>query len=252
MAAWNPFLKPEVPRLHGGSSLEDSPSSKVWVGDHFPHKLAKGTTQFPKTPQGVGAGSEHAASPTSSGSAGFQGVLGQLLGNCLKYPPSGDYFNYHPQARRRKGGEKQGWCQDTCSRAMGSTAALSFDFFSCNRPRDFTLAGLVPEKGVPGEGRVTPAPGGSPRHRDAQALSWGGQEQELCLQAGEPKKSSNDFLCVRRDRRGDKSLDVAEGHKKSAGEYPPPPQIYTCTAFTHLLNHKLAVQKGSKDCCGPK
>ena len=51
---------------------------------------------------------------------------------------------------------------------------------------------------------------------------------------------------------GDKRLDVAEGQEKSAGEQHTHKIILVPPAFTHILNHKLAVQKGSEDSCGPE
>lgn len=205
--------------------------SKVWAGDNFPHKLAKGSTQVslwpvPKPPPGGGSGGRARCLPQAHQVCGGPAHYPSCFwGTALIIPPaSGDYFKYHPQAWQRKGGEKQGWCQDTRSRVMGRIAALSFDF-SCEGQGTFPsrfclkLAGLVPGKGAPEEGRFIPTPGCSAEPRELQALPWGGKGRSCVYGLGNRKQKQWLSLCEEgSDRRGDKRLDVAEGQEKSAGE----------------------------------
>lgn len=100
---------------------------------------------------------------------------------------------------------------------------------------------------------LAPAPGSSAEPRELQALPWAGQGRSCVYKLGERKSRSNDSLCEEGgDRRGHERLDVAEGHKKSAGESPPPLPIILVLPSHTLLNHELAAQKGSKNCCGPE
>lgn len=229
------FLKAKSPALArwflpGGKSIF-VPFQRSGLETIFRTSSQRGARKFlcgrsPNPPPGGGSGGRARCLPQAHQVCGGPAHYPSCFwGTALIIPPaSGDYFKYHPQAWQRKGGEKQGWCQDTRSRVMGRIAALSFDF-SCEGQGTFPsrfclkLAGLVPGKGAPEEGRFIPTPGCSAEPRELQALPWGGKGRSCVYGLGNREQKQWLSLCEEgSDRRGDKRLDVAEGQEKSAGE----------------------------------